>query len=133
MGKVIDFLPFPEEQNLIAFAIQNVGLVFQHFDNGDSFEVESFQEDCLKDVVSTYFNESNIVGMHYNDYLPGYMFAIISIPPAVLEYNITDPLNIFMFKYYGVLNGCDRFIGMNVISANYNKVVHLLVDVITYQ
>lgn len=65
--------------------------------------------------------------------LPDNFFSIISFPAGIFEYNISDPYNIIIFKYYTIYQDADRFVGNNVMTANQNYILHLLLDIVTYQ
>ena len=56
--------------------------------------------------------------MYYNDYLSTVFFSIVSFPAGIYEYDIADPYNIYIYKYYGINEEVNRYVGTNTMAAN---------------
>jgi hypothetical protein len=60
------------------------------------------QETCYEDNSPTYVDLSNAVGLFFNSLLPDYLFVAVSFPAGIYEFAISDPFNIYVYKYYGI-------------------------------
>jgi len=53
----------------------------------------------------------------------------MSSPPGVVEVNIDDPYNIYIFKQYSLPYESPAFIGLKTIAFNKNIIAHLMYNV----
>jgi hypothetical protein len=71
---------------------------------------------------------TNVIDLHYNDLVPEYVYATRSYPPSVVEINIVDLHNPYVFKVYRISGTDKQYIGLPLVAINVNFVIHSIYD-----
>ena len=71
----------------------------------------------------------NALSIQTNPMDASYFFITMSSPPGIIEINIDDPYNVYIFKQYSLPNESPALIGLKTMAFNKNIIVHLMFNV----
>ncbi|CDW90874.1 UNKNOWN [Stylonychia lemnae] len=130
---VINFGIISYQPMMIGIIFDNYGvLVCQFTEQLFEPEVVSFfyaQIDCHSQNTSQLIEMDNALSLYNNPQDSDFFFITMSSPPGVVEINIDDPYNIYIFKQYSLPNESPAYIGLKTMTFNKNVIVHLMYNV----
>ncbi|CDW77654.1 UNKNOWN [Stylonychia lemnae] len=130
--EIQDFLSLKHRQKLLAVLFDNQIRICQY-----EWSVLSPPDplnptqnlDCYNNAQ--FFQQENAVALYQSDFEEMYLYVAVSIPPQILELNLSDRINIIIQKIYTTLEVVSNHIGLNIMAVNSNFLVHLMEDINT--
>ena len=121
---------------MVSVIFENIGLMLCQFTDSDIYQPISWTKfyatiDCGSKNTSQLLQLKNALSLYQNPQDPNYFYVSLSSPPGVVEINIEDPYNAYVFKKYQLTNEAPAYIGLRTIAANKNLIVHQMLNIET--
>eukprot|EP00347_Sterkiella_histriomuscorum_P013952 403362730 len=86
---------------------------------------------CNTPNTSQLIGMDNALSLYKNPQDESYFYITMSSPPGVIEVNIDDPYNAYIFKQYQLPSESPALIGQKIVATNKNIIIHSMLNIET--